>query len=641
MTVPVVELETVSRRFDRGRVTGLSSVDLSISRGEFVAITGRSGSGKTTLLNILGLLDRPTSGTYRLDGDIACDLSERTRSELRAREIGFVFQDSHLIPARTAMENVELGLQLAGFPRGRMRTERARETLIAVGLGHRLAAKPGTLSGGERQRVSLARALATRPSLVLCDEPTGNLDLETGEQVMALIEAIPRRGSSVVLVTHEPELAERAGRIVRLRDGVRLDADAMDTGPLAMDTAPLVREAATRPKSAPFDRLIDFANDIGLSVSRTPIRNMLAGAGAFLAVAIFVFSAAVTTTSAVEVATSFDRLAATLVELVSGRSDDTPIVGPEVNTERIETLPGAVAAGTTWVLNDVTVELGDTPRVIDRQEIQATAVDRGATDVMGFTTDGPGFTATDHALARPVTLIGAAAAREFDSPLAPGMRVRLDGVEFVIAGIITDARRSANSLLEVLVPASTAMQLWPSRQASTRVVIEVEVGAAEAIAEEARLVVEPNHPERIVALYDPEAVQLRQDVTTQVDSIAVLVGVGLLITGAFGIAGSLVAAVSERRYEIGIRRALGARRGQIVQLVLGEAMLTGTVASLAGLVAGLTAFLAVSIDRQWSPVLVPEILAAAPVAGVVAGLAAGIIPAIYASRVEPAQALRS
>lgn len=223
MTEPVVELRGVSRIFDQGRVAALTDVDLLVSEGEFVAITGRSGSGKTTLLNILGLLDRPTSGTYRLDGVSAGDLSDRRRSEIRGRKVGFVFQDSFLIPGRTTVENVELGLQLAGVRRGAQRTERAREILAAVGLSHRLSARPPTLSGGERQRVALARALATRPSLVLCDEPTGNLDVETGEQVMRLIEEVPGDGSSVILVTHDPDLANRADRNFILRDGKHVD----------------------------------------------------------------------------------------------------------------------------------------------------------------------------------------------------------------------------------------------------------------------------------------------------------------------------------------------------------------------------------------------------------------------------------
>jgi ABC-type lipoprotein export system ATPase subunit len=224
MNDPVVDLRAITKTFDDGRVVALSGVDLTVSEGEFVAVTGRSGSGKTTLLNILGLLDSPTSGTFRLNGVSTGDLPERTRSEVRARQVGFIFQDSFLIPGRTSLENVELGLRLAGIRRGPQRTKRSREVLSAVGLAHRLESRSRTLSGGERQRVALARALANRPSLVLCDEPTGNLDVETGEQVMDLIWALPTNGSCVILVTHDLELARRADRVVILQDGARIDA---------------------------------------------------------------------------------------------------------------------------------------------------------------------------------------------------------------------------------------------------------------------------------------------------------------------------------------------------------------------------------------------------------------------------------
>jgi hypothetical protein len=385
----------------------------------------------------------------------------------------------------------------------------------------------------------------------------------------------------------------------------------------------------------------DFVDDVGVNVSRTPIRNALAGTGAFLAVAIFTFSVAATTTSAVEVASTFDRLAATTVELVSGRSESEPIVGQRLDPQRIEALPGVVAAGVVSSLGEVEVRPGAGPWVSERRSVPATAVDPGAIEILGLTVTGRSISAPDHALARPVVLVGVAAAREFSPELAPGMTVTLDGQRFAVGGIVTDAERRANVLVELLVPASTAAEIWPSRQPTASVLIEVEVGSAATIATEAPMVVDPDHPEHVVALYDPEAVRLRETVTTQVDTVAILVAVGLLITGAFGIAGSMVAAVSERRHEIGIRRALGARRDQVVRLILGEATLIGTVASLAGLAAGLAAFLAVSIAQRWSPVLVPEVLIIAPSVGVLAGVAAGVVPAAYAARIEPADALRS
>jgi putative ABC transport system ATP-binding protein len=220
MINPVIELTAVSRVFDEGGpVSALVDVNLSIAPGEFVAITGRSGSGKTTLLNILGLLDRPTSGTYRLAGENASALSDDNRTRIRGRRIGLVFQNSHLIQNRTSLENVELALQLAGFPRGIARRQWARKLVESVGLSHRVHARARTLSGGERQRVALARALSARPVVLLCDEPTGNLDVETGARVMGLIKEVPLTGASVVLVTHDLELARQADRVIALRDG--------------------------------------------------------------------------------------------------------------------------------------------------------------------------------------------------------------------------------------------------------------------------------------------------------------------------------------------------------------------------------------------------------------------------------------
>jgi putative ABC transport system ATP-binding protein len=197
----------------------LRECDLRIERGDYVAIMGPSGSGKSTLLNVLGLLDEPSTGEYRLDGEQTSGLSERARSGLRAYLIGFVFQAFHLVGYRTAVENVETGLLYQKVGR-KERQRRAIEVLGQVGLTERMWATPTQMSGGERQRVALARALVRRPALVLCDEPTGNLDTATGAQVLALIDELHREGLSVVVITHDHEVASRAQRIVEIRDGV-------------------------------------------------------------------------------------------------------------------------------------------------------------------------------------------------------------------------------------------------------------------------------------------------------------------------------------------------------------------------------------------------------------------------------------
>jgi putative ABC transport system ATP-binding protein len=225
---PVVELTGVTRVFPGPpEVRALGPVDLAVRAGEYVAVVGASGSGKSTLLSLVGLLDRPTSGVYRFEGTPvtgmgADELGEAELTALRGRRIGFVFQDFHLLTQRSATENVALG-QLYTARGRRRRWADARQALCQVGLGHRLDAAPATMSGGERQRVAIARALVNRPALLLCDEPTGNLDSATRGQVLDLIDHLHSDGMTVVSVTHDPATAERATRRVTLRDGQIVD----------------------------------------------------------------------------------------------------------------------------------------------------------------------------------------------------------------------------------------------------------------------------------------------------------------------------------------------------------------------------------------------------------------------------------
>ncbi|WP_341743640.1 ABC transporter ATP-binding protein [Azonexus hydrophilus] len=227
----LIELSGIERRFQLGDTTvhALAGLDLSISAGEYVAVMGPSGSGKSTLLNLLGLLDRPNAGSYRLEGRDVTTLSADEQAQVRSTRIGFVFQSFHLVPRLTAAENIALPMMLAGIARSE-RDRRVTEALRNFGLDQRADHKPDQLSGGQRQRVAIARATIMQPALILADEPTGNLDRHTGEEVVNLLEALNASGVTLVVVTHDPQMGERARRQLVMEDG-RLKHDSAAHAP--------------------------------------------------------------------------------------------------------------------------------------------------------------------------------------------------------------------------------------------------------------------------------------------------------------------------------------------------------------------------------------------------------------------------
>ena len=238
MPVPVIRTVDITKRYVMGSeiVEALRGVSIEIEHGEYVAFMGPSGSGKSTMMNMVGALDSPTSGKYYLNGQDISELSDNELAGIRNKEIGFIFQSFNLMPRSTALENVALPLVYAGLGKSE-RLERAHAALASVGLGDRTSHRPNELSGGQRQRVAIARALVNSPSIILADEPTGNLDSRTSYEIMGLFHELHSRGNTIIMVTHEEDIAEYAHRILRLRDG-KVDADTTNANPKQATTQP-------------------------------------------------------------------------------------------------------------------------------------------------------------------------------------------------------------------------------------------------------------------------------------------------------------------------------------------------------------------------------------------------------------------
>jgi putative ABC transport system ATP-binding protein len=240
--VSLIRIRNISRRYQMGAETihALRDVSVDINRGEYLAIMGPSGSGKSTLMNLLGCLDTPSSGIYELNGNNVSDMDDNQLAEIRNREIGFVFQSFNLLPRADALHNVELPLVYAGIP-SQKRREQALGALTSVGLADRIHHRPNEMSGGQRQRVAIARALVNFPSIILADEPTGNLDSRTGTEILMLFDDLSRKGNTIIVVTHEEDVAQHARRILRIRDGL-IAADEVNHSQRRPDVSPTLAQ---------------------------------------------------------------------------------------------------------------------------------------------------------------------------------------------------------------------------------------------------------------------------------------------------------------------------------------------------------------------------------------------------------------
>jgi macrolide transport system ATP-binding/permease protein len=643
----VLELQGVGRQFGtEPAVHALVDVDLTLERGEWLSITGPSGAGKSTLLNILGCLDHPTSGRYFIDGIDASGLSDRERAGLRSRRIGFVFQAFHLLPYRSVLENV----MLAEVYRGRSnhgRRARAEAAIARVGLSHRTDFLPMKLSGGEKQRVAIARALVGSPSLLLCDEPTGNLDSKSSAAILDLFDQLHREGLTLVVVTHNEEVANRGSRRVHIVDGRLTDLTNGESSsqpaaaPKAVQKARVSRSGIT---------LRDLLDEALAGIFARPGRMMLTVLGVVIGLTAVVATLGLTRTASNRIISQFDQLAATELFVSARPGRTTGVVDPRAipwdAPTRLARLNGVVAAGT---LSDV--EVGDA--LVSSSPVKD-PLRQTAFKLSVHAASGGLFRAVRADLATGrLPDDGHSSRADRVAVLGPDAADRLGirGVEqlpaiyvgdqlYLVMGILRDVGRKPELLGSVIIPEGTARRHFGLAGPGT-VVIETRIGAAYLIADQARTALRPDDPRVLKIEVPQEPRRVRDEVQTDLNVMFLLLGGLSLVVGAIGIANITLVGVMERTGEIGLRRAIGATRGHIAAQFLFESASMGVVGGVLGASLGVLVVVAVSAYQVWTPVLDPAAPFLAPLVGGAIGLLSGTYPALRAANLEPVEAFRN
>ncbi len=641
---PIISLRDIRKTFHRGElaVEVLHGISLDIHAGEFVALMGASGSGKSTLMNLIGLLDRPTSGSYRLDGTEVSSLDADARALLRREVFGFIFQQYNLLPHESATGNVEMPAIYAGLPRAERR-KRAEALLTTLGLADRLDHRPSQLSGGQQQRVSIARALMNGGAVILADEPTGALDSRSGEEVMRLLHELNAQGHTILLITHDPDVARQAHRIIEIRDGTILS----DTPNGAAETQAAPKRPV-RSRKAGFTAF-DAAESARMalnSLRSNLLRTLLTLLGIIIGVASVVAMLAIGDGARQSVLDRIGAMGTNLLLVRPGapnirRADGITATLVAADAEAIAGLPNVAAAVPEYPGN-VTVRVGARDYVTQVNATTAPFPQARNWPVA----EGVFFTAEDVKAYAPVAVLGQTVVKNlFEGGNPIGQFVLLNNIPFQVIGVMTPKGATpwgADQDDVIYTPLTTgALRLFGQRYVRSVTVQVEDVSKIDETQEAVRQLLIARHRAedfqiRNMASIIETATETQNTLTLLLGSIAAI----SLLVGGIGVMNIMLVSVTERTREIGVRMATGARRLNILTQFNAEALAICTLGGLIGVGLGLGAtWIFAAFGRP--VVYSPEPVLLAFFCAFATGLLFGYLPARKAANLDPVVALQS
>lgn len=652
----MIELKNIVKTYHIGtiEVRAVRDVSLTIAAGEFVAIMGASGSGKSTLMHLMGLLDRPDGGEYFLAGQPVHGLDDEQMAQVRNRLIGFVFQQFHLLPRMTAIENAGLPLMYAGR---KDEEEKVRQALTSVGLAERMTHKPNELSGGQQQRVAIARALVNDPLIIFADEPTGNLDTKSKDEIMGILKGLHEQGKTIVMVTHEPEMAEHAQRVIQMRDGVVISDERkpVKISKNFAETKQVFDISKFSDAVYDYTKVMDASRQAIFAMISHKMRSFLSILGILIGVGAVIAMLAIGAGAQASVEQQLASLGSNLLMVRSGSQrvggvamqsgsvtrltlQDVAAIGQL--SDKVKSVSGSVSGRAQVVYND------------KNWNSQLEGVDVSYAKMRASeATMGRFFTAEELKQREKVVLLGTTVVKQLFGDANPiGETIKINLISFRVIGILP--QKGANSFRDqddsLIVPLSTAMYRVLGKQYVESIYVEaVSPEEMASMQEEVSDLLIKRH--RIPKKSADDAFQIRNmsdlkaalESTTKTMSwlLGSIAAISLLV-GGIGIMNIMLVSVSERTREIGLRKAIGATRRDIMIQFLVEAVLMSLIGGIAGVALGIGAAVLITLLAGWAVKVSLFSVILATLFSFSVGLVFGLAPAYKASLLNPIEALR-